>query len=136
MKAACALMLGLIVLGGCSQKPAASSDPYAGLDGAILAWKTELTQSDISCTRAPAGQKCTEFEVSCKGERPITPDEQKKGVTAKLVADLTWSGFDDKGLAQPAGAAATFEKANGAWVRSAANPVNPESCADLPKGSR
>ncbi|THD82630.1 MAG: hypothetical protein E7812_01955 [Phenylobacterium sp.] len=130
------LALGLLLLGGllggCSgQNRSASSDPYAGLDGEILSWKTQLAASDISCKRAPAGQKCDMFEVSCKAQRVITPKEQAAGVSAKLVADLTWSGFDDKGIPQTASAVATFAKSNGAWTRSAAKPVNPDSCADL-----
>jgi hypothetical protein len=129
--AGCALALGAVLLAGCSGKQAASSDPYAGLSDEILKWKAELAQSDISCKRAPTGAKCTMFEVSCKGERPVTPEEQAKGVTAKVVADLTWSGFDDKGRDQQAGAVAMFSKAGGAWTRGAAKPVNPESCSDL-----
>jgi hypothetical protein len=53
------------------------------------------------------------------------------GVTAKLVADMTWSGFDDRGAPQPASAVALFEKAGGGWARSPGKAVNPESCADL-----
>jgi hypothetical protein len=127
-----ALFLGALLLAGCSGKQqAASNDPYAGLSDEILKWKTELAATDISCKRAPAGQKCSMFEVSCKAQRPIMPQEQAAGVSAKVVADLTWSGFDDKGRDQPASAAAEFSKAGGAWTRGPAKPVNPDSCADL-----
>lgn len=127
-----ALAAGLALLAGCSgQKTGASSDPYAGLDEAIRGWKTEIAAGDKSCTRAPSGSKCEMFEVSCKAQRVITPDEQAKGMTAKLVADMNWSGFDDKGAPQPDSAAALFTKSNGTWSRAPAKPVNPESCADL-----
>ena len=129
------LMLGLLLLAGCSgPKTGGSSDPYAGLDSAILTWKTEIATADASCRAAPTGSKCDQFEVSCKAQRTITPDDQAKGVSAKLVADMSWSGFDDKGAPRPASAAALFTKANGAWARSAAKPVNPETCADLVGG--
>jgi hypothetical protein len=130
------LIAGLLVLGGCSGKTGgASGDPYAGLDDAIRAWKTEIAASDASCARAPAGSKCEMFEVSCKAQRTITPDDQAKGISAKLVADMSWSGFDDKGAPTPDSAAALFTKANGAWSRVPTKPVNPETCADL-EGSR
>jgi hypothetical protein len=126
------LALGLFLLGGCSQdsKPDAN-DPYAGLDDAIRAWKTDVSAADPSCRRAPSGAKCESFEVSCKAQRPITPDDQAKGVSAKLVADMNWSGYDEKGTSQPASAAALFTKTAGAWTRAEAKPVNPETCADL-----
>jgi len=120
----------LLLVAGCSQA-VKSTDPYAGLDAAIRAWKTTLAASEISCKRAPPGERCDTFEVACKAQRAITPQEQASGVSAKLVADMTWSGFDDKGAPQPASAVALFEKANGAWARSPAKPVNPDSCADL-----
>jgi hypothetical protein len=71
------------------------------------------------------------FEVSCKAQRVITPSEQPAGVTAKLVADMSWSGFDAKGAPQTASADALFEKAHGAWTRMPYRPVNPDTCADL-----
>lgn len=129
------MALGLVLLGGCSnQTKGTAADPYAGLDDAVRTWKAEVAASDSSCTRAPTGQKCEMFEVSCKAQRTITPDEQAKGVTAKLVADMSWSGFDEKGGAQPDSAAALFSKANGVWTRAPAKPVNPETCADLAAG--
>lgn len=135
------LMIGLLpaflLLAACSgQKSAgAGGDAYAGLDDAILSWKTEVAAADPSCRRAPTGSKCEMFEVSCKAQRTITPEDQAKGVTAKLVADMSWSGFDDKGAPTPASAAALFSKAGGTWARTAYKPVNPETCADL-EGSR
>ena len=135
-KLSAAAILSLLLLSGCSGQPKAGgpADPYAGLDEAIRAWKTEITVTDPSCRHAPAGGKCEMFDVSCKAQRTITPDDQAKGVTAKLVADMSWSGFDDKGAPQPASAAALFTKAAGAWTRAETKPVNPVSCADLAPG--
>ncbi|MDE2487389.1 MAG: hypothetical protein KGO51_08325 [Alphaproteobacteria bacterium] len=132
MKVFAGLALALLTLTACSGgHKAASNDPYAGLGDAIKGWKNDLAATQISCKRAPAGEKCDTFEVACKAQRTITPDDQAKGVTAKLVADMTWSGFDDKGAPQPSTAAALFTKANGAWSRSPTKPVNPDTCADL-----
>jgi hypothetical protein len=126
------LALGLLLLAGCSGGPkTAANDPYAGLTDEIHAWKAELVATDPSCKVKAADQKCVMFDVACKAERVIAPEEQAHGVTAKLVADMTWSGFDDKGASQPASAAALFVKANGAWSHSPYRPVNPDSCADL-----
>jgi hypothetical protein len=133
IKTSAALLTGLLLLGGCSgQKTAGpSNDPYAGLDEAIRSWKTAVAASDVSCKRAPAGAKCEMFDISCKAQRTITAADQAKGVTAKLVADMSWSGYDDKGAPEPASAAALFEKAHGVWTRAETKPVDPVGCADL-----
>jgi hypothetical protein len=133
IKTSAALMLGLLLLGGCSGPPksSASNDPYAGLDDAIRNWKTAVAATDVSCKRAPAGSKCEMFDISCKAQRTITPDDQAKGVTAKLVADMSWSGYDDKGAPTPASAAALFSKAKGVWTRAETQAVDPVGCADL-----
>ena len=126
------LALGLVLLGGCSKASKTDADnPYVGLDDAIRAWKTDVSAADPSCRRAPDGAKCEAFEVSCKAQRVITPEDQGHGVTAKLVAHMSWSGYDERGAAQPVSAAAQFTKANGAWARIEAKPVNPDTCADL-----
>ena len=135
------LMLGGLLLagvlsgcGGGRPKSAAANDPYAGLEDAIRGWKTEVSAAGASCRHAPAGAKCERFDISCKAQRTITPEDQARGVTAKLVADMNWSGFDDKGAPQPASAAALFEKAGGVWTHAEAKPVNPVTCADLVGG--
>lgn len=126
------LALSLILLAGCSGRSGSNArDPYAGLDDAIRGWKDQVAAADVSCKSKAADQKCEMFEISCKAQRVISPEEQKAGVTAKLVADMTWSGFDDKGGSQPASAAALFVKSNGAWTRTPYKSVNPDSCADL-----
>ena len=133
IKTSAALMAGLILVGGCSGQKTASAgaDPYAGLDEAIRSWKTAVAATDESCRHAPAGSKCEMFDISCKAQRTITADDQAKGVTAKLVADMSWSGYDDKGAPQPDSAAALFTKANGVWTRSETKAVDPVGCADL-----
>jgi len=126
------LALGLILLAGCSRQPnGGANDPYAGLEDAIHAWKNEVAATDPSCRSKDPAQKCEMFDISCKAQRVITPQEQAQGVSAKLVADMTWSGFDDKGASQPASAAALFEKTRGVWSRSAYKAVNPDSCVDM-----
>jgi len=128
----CGLVLGLLLLAGCSSgQKTAANDRYAGLEDEIHAWKAEVETTHPSCKVKPDGQKCEMFDIACKAERVIAPEEQARGVTAKLVADMTWSGFDDKGVSQPASAAALFVKTNGAWTHSPYKAVNPESCADL-----
>lgn len=135
MKVLAGVALGLVLLSGCNAKPKAdASDPYAGLSDAIAAWKTDVSATDPSCRQAPAGQKCEMFDISCKAQRTITPDDQAKGVTAKLVADMSWSGFDEKGGAEPHSAAALFTRANGVWTRAETKAVNPQTCADLAGG--
>lgn len=133
IKTSAALLAGLLLVGGCSgQKTTGpSNDPYAGLDDAIRSWKTAVAATDISCKRAPAGSKCEMFDISCKAQRTITAQDQSKGVTAKLVADMSWSGYDDKGAPQPDSAAALFTRAHGVWTRSETKPVDPVGCADL-----
>lgn len=131
IKVLAGLALGALLLGGCGSPAGDSGNPYAGLDDAIRAWKTDISAADASCRRAPTGEKCASFEVSCKAQRPITADDQRGGVTAKLVANMSWSGFDAGGAPQPASAAALFTKAHGAWTRAETRPVNPETCADL-----
>ena len=132
MKTIGAVALGLLLLAGCSRQPKSeASDPYAGLDQAILAWKADITAHDRSCRGRTPQQKCEMFEVSCKAQRVITPQEKAAGVTAKLVADMSWSGFDANGAPQTASADALFEKVGGAWTRTPHKAVNPETCADL-----
>lgn len=127
-----AVALSVLLLAGCGRQPSSdANDPYAGLDQEIRAWKADITANDRSCRGQTPQQKCEMFEVSCKAQREITPQEKAAGVTAKLVADMSWSGFDATGASQTASADALFVKTNGAWTRTPHKPVNPETCADL-----
>jgi hypothetical protein len=129
-----AAIAALLILGACNQQPAKSTgdDKFAGLDGQILSWRQEILKSDKLCQSQVEGQKCQAFEVRCKAERAITPEEQAKGMTAKVVAALNWNGFDQKfKQAQTGAATALFTRANGAWTRAEHPPVNLSTCADL-----
>jgi hypothetical protein len=130
-----AALAALLILGGCSQASHSggkASDPYAGLDSEILKWRGEIVRTDPLCQSQVEGQKCEGFEVACKAERKITPDEQAKGVTTKVVAAINWSGFDAKRKQNQLGArAAQFSKAGTVWTRADHAPVNMSTCADL-----
>jgi hypothetical protein len=132
MRRAAALAV-LLMLGACGQaEKSAGDDKFAGLDGEMLSWRKQILQTDKLCQSQAEGQKCEGFEVACKAERTITPDDQAKGVTAKVVAALTWNGFDSKfKQAQTGQATALFTRAKGAWTRADYTSVNPSTCADL-----
>jgi hypothetical protein len=128
-------MAALLALGACSKgggSGGAADDKFAGLDGAIQAWRTEIASTDPLCGSQAEGQKCESFEVACKAERVITPADQAKGVTAKLVAAINWNGWDPKvKQPQPGAKTAEFTRAGGAWTRTEHAPVNMTTCADL-----
>jgi len=128
-----AALAALLMLGACGQadKPA-SGDKFAGLDTEILTWRQDILKGDKLCQSQAEGQKCEGFEVVCKAERAVTPDEAAKGVTVKVVAALNWNGFDMKfKQAQRATAASLFTRTKGAWTRAEHAPVNLSTCADL-----
>ena len=129
-----AALAALLLLGACNQadKASAGNDKFAGLDGQILDWRKEILKDDKLCQSQVEGQKCEGFEVACKAERTIAPDEAAKGVTAKVVAALNWNGFDLKFKQPQAGTAtALFTRTKGTWARTAHTSVNPTTCADL-----
>lgn len=130
-----AAFAALLMLGACSpaaDKSTAGDGKFVGLDGEILTWRKEILKSDKLCQSQAEGQKCEAFEVACKAERTITPQDTAKGVTAKVVAALTWNGFDLKfKQAQTGTATALFTRTRGAWARAEHTSVNPNTCADL-----
>ena len=129
-----AALAALMMLGACSQaeKPAAAAGKFAGLDGEILTWRKEILKSDKLCQSQVDGQKCEGFEVVCKAERTVTPQDQASGVTARVVAALDWNGFDTKfKQAQRGSAAVMFTRTKDAWTRADHPPVNLSTCADL-----
>jgi hypothetical protein len=130
------ILLSALTLAACGQEPGAGAakpgeDPrYAGLDAQILKWGGELEQTNAACREKVNGKGCQDFEVACKGERPITPAEQAQGVTAKVVAAMTFNGWSAKTSDyRPASAFAEFAKAGSTWTRSEAKPVNLTTCA-------
>jgi hypothetical protein len=104
----------------------------AGLDQEILKWRKDIIATDPLCKSQADGEKCEAFEVSCKALRNPAPDDAAKGVTVRVVANITWNGFDPKFKhAQSGTRAAEFAKNATGWSRTDHKPVNPESCADL-----
>jgi hypothetical protein len=128
-----AVLAALLMLGACSQPDkTAGTDKFAGLDKEILTWRQDILKSDKLCQSQAEGQKCEGFEVTCKAERTITPDETARGVSAKVVAALNFSGFDQTFKQPQTGqATALFTNTKGAWSRAVHTSVNPNTCADL-----
>lgn len=125
-------LLAAATLAACSQggETADSSDPYAGLDAQIQAWRTDIEASNSVCAQKVDGKGCEGFEVTCKGAQEITADEQAKGVTAQVVAAMRFSGRNPDGSTGDTGSAfAEFTKSGGQWTRAEAKPVNPTTCA-------
>ncbi|HEY8615164.1 hypothetical protein [Phenylobacterium sp.] len=132
MKVFIAALAPLVLLGACSNgggeaASPAGDDRFAGLDQEILAWRTDIEAGNPVCSKKVDGAGCEGFQVTCKAERTITPDDQAKGVTAKLVAAMTFSGKGAEG--RPGSAFAEFSRANGAWTRSETSSVNLTTCA-------
>lgn len=119
-------------LAGCGQqgaKTAAPGDKFAGLDEAIRTWRTEIQAAEPAC-KSKDGKGCEAFEVVCKAERDIPADAQAKGETAKVVAAMRWSAWDEaRGEAAPASEVAEFSRRGDAWTRAKAGPVNLSTCA-------
>jgi hypothetical protein len=130
-----AALVALLILGGCGQAGQSggkATDKFAGLDAEILKWRTEIIAADPLCKSQAADQKCESFEVACKAERTVTSADQAKGITARVVAAMTWNGFDAKFQhAQSGSRTSEFSKTGSAWTRAEHPPVNMSSCADL-----
>jgi hypothetical protein len=130
-----AALAAVLILGGCSQAGQSggkAQDPYAGLDSEILKWRADIVRTDALCQSQAEGQKCEGFEVSCKAMRAITPDDQAKGVSARVVAAINFSGYDAKHKQSQLGArAAEFSKSASGWARAEHPPVNMSTCGDL-----
>jgi hypothetical protein len=129
------LALATLVLAACGASGGGggsnpNEDPrFAGLDQQIATWRTEIEKSNEACAAA-GGKGCQDFQVACKAEREITPADQAKGVTAKLVAAMTFNSQGDTADdLKPGSAFAEFAKAGEAWTRSEATPVNLGTCA-------
>jgi hypothetical protein len=137
-----AFLIPTLVLGGalsgCSPPASpggastAADSKFAGLDGEILKWSKEIVAGDPLCKSQATDQKCDSFEVACKAERTVTPDEQSKGVTGHVVTMLTWNGFDPKFQhAQSGTQVAEFTKTAQGWTRAKHGAVYMQSCGDL-----
>lgn len=130
--AAAVLALCGFALTACSSGPKSDpNDPNAGLDAEILSWRNDLQAQQPLCRKKVDGQGCVSFEVTCKAMQTITPAEAAKGVNAKVVAAMTYSGHDKDGASSSGSAFAMFSKAGGKWSRAEARPVNMSTCAPL-----
>ncbi|MGZ3378398.1 MAG: hypothetical protein ACXU8S_17520 [Phenylobacterium sp.] len=138
-----ALLTPALVLGGalagCS--PSGSSvtsvakgdeGKYKGLDDEILKWRKEIIATDPLCQSKATDQKCESFEVACKAERTVTPQEQAQGVVGHVVAMVAYNGFDPKFQhAQSGTQIAEFTKTANGWTRTKHGPVYMQNCGDM-----
>ncbi|MBR7620798.1 hypothetical protein JKL49_15495 [Phenylobacterium sp. 20VBR1] len=122
------ILAAAAVLASCSPKAKTGAEAkYAGLDEAILAWRQQIVKTDKACSAKADG--CQSFEVGCKGEREITPIDQAKGVSAKLVVAMSWEGWDAvRSEYRPESGFSEFTKVDGGWLRGATAPVNLSTC--------
>lgn len=128
------LLVATLVLSACSQggDTADSSDPTAGLDAQIVAWRNDVEASHPACATKTEGKGCESFEVTCKGLQELTAEEQAQGIAAQVVAAMRFSGRTADGSTGKSGSAfAEFTKTNGQWTRAEAKPVNLSTCASF-----
>lgn len=135
IRPAVATALLALCLAACSPSgggKSGASDPYAGLDTQILAWRTSIEASHPACASKVEGKGCQDFQVMCKAAQDISADEAAKGVKAKVVAAMTFAGRNPDGSTGKSGSSfATFSKTAEAWTRAEAKPVNMTTCATL-----
>ena len=132
IKHAAAVSLAALLLTACSSGGGGSksSDPYAGLDQQILSWRTAIEAGHPACAAKVEGKGCQDFQVTCKAAQEIGP--QDAGVTAKVVAAMTFAGRNPDGSTGKSGSSfAVFSKAGDAWTRSESSPVNLRTCAPV-----
>jgi hypothetical protein len=121
-----------LALAGCSKSggPSTSSAPYAGLDTEFVSWRAEIEATHPVCKFKVDKKGCEAFQVTCKAQQEITASEAASGITAQIVAAMTFMGRGADGSSDnPGSAFAVFSKARGAWTRVETSPVNLSSCA-------
>lgn len=132
MKFASAALVGALILGGCQagSETASGADKYAGLDAAIRDWHVSIKASDKLCAAGADAQACQDFQVACKGDRPLTSDDAAKGLTARVIAAMSWQARDGaEAEYKPASSVVEFTKVGGEWKRAQTGPVNLTTCA-------
>ena len=104
---------------------------FAGFEAEIPKWRAQIVAADPLCKSQAKDEKCIGFDVACKAERTVTPQERAKGITAHVVTAMSWNGFDPK-LKQPQAGSRTvqFTKSASGWTRADHAPVNLSTCAD------
>lgn len=125
--------LSLFALAACSPgDKAASNDPYAGLPAQIAQWHKDLEAKHPACAAKVDGKGCQDFQVMCKAEQEISPDEAQRGITHQVIAAMTFAGRNPDGSTGKSGSAfALFSKTKDGWTRGEAMPVNMKTCAPL-----
>jgi phosphopantothenoylcysteine synthetase/decarboxylase len=109
-----------------------SGDPYAGHESQIQAWRDAVEANHPACSAKVEGKGCQDFQVMCKAAQDITPEEAAEGVTAKLVAAMTFAGRNPDGSTGKSGSSFNYiVKSADGWSRQEAKPVNMSSCAPL-----
>ena len=128
LKTLISVALAALTLAGCGKTEAPKAeDKYAGLSEEILAWRGALMKSEKACLAKADG--CVSFEVGCKGERPVSPQEAAQGVTAKVVTAMSWNAWDPAiGDYRAASGFKLFTKKGGAWTSQDTAPVNLSTC--------
>lgn len=121
-----------ILCAGCSPRTPTGkgADPNAGFDAQIPAWRADIEAKHPACAAKVDGKGCDSFEVRCKGAMVVTSEEAARGVTARVVSAMTFSGRNADGSSGKAGSAfADFRKVDGAWTRAESPPLNLTTCA-------
>jgi hypothetical protein len=140
LKTRAAALAALLILGACSKGAGgghgAASGPLANLNASLKPqedrWRTEIIASDPLCKQTGADKKCKNFNVECKAERDLKADDAGKGVTNRVVAAMTFNGWDPKlKQSQDGTRTAEFVKTASGWTRQEHAPVNLSSCADM-----
>jgi hypothetical protein len=133
IKSAAAALFAALLMTACSSgEKGDPNDPYSGMDKQILAWRTDIEASHSACANKVEGKGCQDFQVMCKAAQEIDAAETAKGVTAQVVAAMTFAGRNTDGSTGKSGSAfAVFSKAKNEWTRTESKPVNMSSCAPL-----
>ena len=140
LKTRAAAVAALLILGACSKGAGGGAatgsgqptDINASLKPEMDKWRTEIVASDPLCKQAGADQKCKNFNVECKAERDLKADDAGKGITNRVVAAMTFNGWDPKLKQNQDGTrTAEFTRTAAGWTRAEHPPVNLNTCSDM-----
>lgn len=133
IRPAVAAALAALVVSACSSgEKADASNPTAGLDTEILAWRTAVEAGHPACAAKVEGKGCQDFQVMCKAYQEIDAAEKAKGVVTQVVAAMTFAGRNPDGSTGKSGSSfMLFSKDASGWTRTESKPVNMSSCAPL-----
>ncbi|MBL8771050.1 MAG: hypothetical protein JNK30_06670 [Phenylobacterium sp.] len=127
--------LSLSVLSACSSgggDAAASDDPNVALRPLIAQWSKDIEATHSACSAKVEGKGCQDFQVTCKAEHAVGAADAQRGVTAQVIAAMTFAGRNPDGSTGKSGSSfALFSKAADGWTRGEAMPVNLQTCAPV-----